>query len=136
MQGRSGVDGVDAATARGYLLEGLEELGTHARQYNVPLIFEPLNRYETNMATTVEQGVVQDVTLERQLIKAVYANAALLTSPDGLQSLIDIANTTEINAIVIDVKEVDGRPVVLYVDVPAGQNVDLVDFSKVKVVPK
>jgi hypothetical protein len=56
-------------------------------------------------ATTVDQGVVQDVRLERQMIKAVYANSALLTSPDGLQSLIDIANTTEINAIVIDVKE-------------------------------
>ena len=57
MQGRSGGDGVDAATARGYLMEGLEELGTHAKQYGVPLIFEPLNRYETNMASTVEQGV-------------------------------------------------------------------------------
>ncbi len=56
MQGRSG-DGVDHATATGYLSDALEELGDHARQYNVPLIFEPINRYETNMANTVEQGV-------------------------------------------------------------------------------
>jgi len=56
MQGRSG-DGVDAATAAGYLSEALDELGAHAKQYNVPLIYEPLNRYETNMANTVEQGV-------------------------------------------------------------------------------
>jgi hypothetical protein len=55
--------------------------------------------------TSVSRGVVQDVQLERQMIKAVYANSGILTSPDGLQSLIDIANTTEINAIVIDVKE-------------------------------
>ncbi|MCA9222762.1 MAG: sugar phosphate isomerase/epimerase [Planctomycetales bacterium] len=56
MQGRSG-DGVDAATARGYLAEALEELGEHARQYNVPLLYEPLNRYETNQVTTVADGV-------------------------------------------------------------------------------
>jgi sugar phosphate isomerase/epimerase len=56
MQGRSG-DGVDHATTTGWLSEALEELGEHARQYRVPLIFEPLNRYETNMANTVEAGV-------------------------------------------------------------------------------
>jgi hypothetical protein len=37
----------------------------------------------------------------------------------------------------VDVREVDGRPVVLYVDVPAGTIASsIVDFSKVKVVPK
>ena len=36
----------------------------------------------------------------------------------------------------IDVREVSGKPVVLYVDVPAGSNANLVDFSKVKVVPR
>lgn len=57
MQGRHGVDGVDAATARGWLSEALEDLAEYARQYDVPLIYEPLNRYETNMCNTVEQGV-------------------------------------------------------------------------------
>jgi sugar phosphate isomerase/epimerase len=56
MQGRSG-DGLDHATAMGYLTEALEELGEHARQYQVRLIFEPLNRYETNMVNTIEGGV-------------------------------------------------------------------------------
>ena len=56
MQGRSG-DGVDHATALGYLSDALNELGEHARQYSVPLIYEPLNRYETNMCTTIETGV-------------------------------------------------------------------------------
>ncbi|HEV8233430.1 MAG TPA: hypothetical protein VGP84_02490, partial [Gemmatimonadaceae bacterium] len=36
----------------------------------------------------------------------------------------------------VDVREVGGRPVVLYVDVPAGSTTSLVDFSKVKVVPR
>jgi sugar phosphate isomerase/epimerase len=56
MQGRSG-DGVEHATATGYLRDALAELGDHARQYRVPLLFEPINRYETNMATTVEAGL-------------------------------------------------------------------------------
>jgi sugar phosphate isomerase/epimerase len=56
MQGRHG-DGVDAATAHGYLAEALDELGEHARQYQVPLLYEPLNRYETNLVNTVEAGV-------------------------------------------------------------------------------
>jgi len=56
MQGRSG-DGLDHSTAAGYLSDSLEQLGEHARQYNVPLLFEPLNRYETNMANTVDAGV-------------------------------------------------------------------------------
>lgn len=56
MQGRHG-EGVDPATARGYLADALEELGEHARQYQVPLLFEPINRYETNMVNTIETGV-------------------------------------------------------------------------------
>jgi sugar phosphate isomerase/epimerase len=56
MQGRT-VDGVDHATAMRYVAEALEDLGEHARQYGVPLIYEPLNRYETNLVNTVEAGV-------------------------------------------------------------------------------
>jgi sugar phosphate isomerase/epimerase len=56
MQGRSG-DGVDAATARGYLADALQTLGEHAAQYRVPLLYEPLNRYETNQVNSVEAGV-------------------------------------------------------------------------------
>ena len=56
MQGRFG-DGTDKPTALGYLSEALETLGEHASQYNVPLIYEPLNRYETNLVNTVAEGV-------------------------------------------------------------------------------
>jgi sugar phosphate isomerase/epimerase len=31
----------------------MDELGTHAADYGVPLIYEPLNRYETNIANTL-----------------------------------------------------------------------------------
>jgi len=56
MQGRSG-DGVDRITARAYLAENLELLGEHAGQYGVPLIYEPLNRYETDQVNRVADGV-------------------------------------------------------------------------------
>jgi sugar phosphate isomerase/epimerase len=58
MQGRwGGDDGVGREAARGYLSEALDELGEHAATHGVPLIYEPLNRYETNMANTVADGV-------------------------------------------------------------------------------
>jgi sugar phosphate isomerase/epimerase len=56
MQGRSS-DGVEHPTALGYLADALEVLGEHAKQYGVPLIYEPLNRYETNLANTLDTGV-------------------------------------------------------------------------------
>jgi len=55
MQGRSG-EGVEHPTALGYLADALEALGEHAKQYGVPLIYEPLNRHETNLANTLDAG--------------------------------------------------------------------------------
>ena len=46
-----------------------------------------------------------DVALEAEQIKAVYANFSTLADPERLGSLIEIAETTEVNAIVIDVKQ-------------------------------
>ncbi|MEQ9409034.1 MAG: sugar phosphate isomerase/epimerase family protein [Fuerstiella sp.] len=56
MQGRWDAT-TDRDTALGYLRDSLEELGAHAAAQGVPLIYEPLNRYETNLATTMKEGV-------------------------------------------------------------------------------
>ena len=56
MQGRWD-DVTDQKTAIGRLRESLERLGSFAAEQGVPLIYEPLNRYETNLATTMQQGV-------------------------------------------------------------------------------
>jgi sugar phosphate isomerase/epimerase len=56
MQGRWG-DDVPREAALDYLREGLEVLGLYAAQHNVPLVYEPLNRFETNLCTTVAAGV-------------------------------------------------------------------------------
>jgi len=56
MQGRFS-DEVDQPTALNLLADALEGLGEHARQFGVPLIFEPINRYETNLINSIDAGV-------------------------------------------------------------------------------
>jgi sugar phosphate isomerase/epimerase len=56
MQGRH-ADGQREAGLN-LLAEALTTLGFHAKQYNVPLLYEPLNRYETNLFN--RQGEAQD----------------------------------------------------------------------------
>jgi len=56
MQGRWG-DGVSREQALDWLREALDELGPRAAAHGVPLIYEPLNRYETNLVNTVADGV-------------------------------------------------------------------------------
>src|SRR5690606_23927539 len=48
---------IDRNAALSLLAEALEELGTHAKQYGLPLLYEPLNRYETNLFNTLAGGV-------------------------------------------------------------------------------
>jgi sugar phosphate isomerase/epimerase len=55
MQGRWGGE-VTKDAGRRHLSEALGELGVHARSRGVPLLYEPLNRYETNMANTLGHG--------------------------------------------------------------------------------
>src|SRR5205814_2633380 len=43
--------------ALGHLAGALDYLGEQAARFGVPLMFEPLNRYETNLVNTVEDGV-------------------------------------------------------------------------------
>lgn len=56
MQGRWS-DAVSRQAALGYLAESLDDLGNHARQYGVPVFYEPINRYETNLINSLPDGV-------------------------------------------------------------------------------
>ena len=56
MQGRSG-EGVDHNTALSFLREAIDELGERAKGHGVPLLVEPLNRYETDMLNTIDHGL-------------------------------------------------------------------------------
>ena len=68
MQGRWG-DGVDRDTAMKRLRDGLNQLGTYAGKQGVSLIYEPLNRYETNLCNTVESGVELMQSLDTRNVK-------------------------------------------------------------------
>ena len=68
MQGRWD-DRVDKDTAVSYLTEALNDLGAHARQYDVPLFYEPLNRYETNLVNRVDDGVALLESLSTDNVK-------------------------------------------------------------------
>ena len=50
-------NGVDLNNARNWLCEALNKLGEHAAKYDVPLLLEPLNRYETNFINRLDEGV-------------------------------------------------------------------------------
>ena len=56
MQGRA-ADGSTRETALGYLSQALLNLGLFAAKYNLPLLYEPLNRYETNLVNRLADGV-------------------------------------------------------------------------------
>jgi sugar phosphate isomerase/epimerase len=68
MQGRWGGD-VDKPTAMSFLAEALNELGDYAEQQGVMLIYEPLNRYETNLINTIADGVELLSTLSTGNVK-------------------------------------------------------------------
>ena len=57
LQGRFEVS-VTREQALDWLAAALNELGERAEDHGVPLLFEPLNRYETNLINSVEDGVV------------------------------------------------------------------------------
>jgi len=68
MQGRYG-DGIGKEEALNWLAEALDELGAYAEQYNVPLIYEPLNRYETNLVNQLQEGVALLESLQTTNVK-------------------------------------------------------------------
>lgn len=68
MQGRWG-DGVERQQALAWLREGLNQLGGFARDRNVRLFYEPLNRYETNLCNTVEAGVALMESLDTDNVR-------------------------------------------------------------------
>lgn len=56
MQGRAG-DGVSREAARDFLADSLQTLGEHCAACGTQLFYEPLNRYETNQANTIAEGL-------------------------------------------------------------------------------
>ena len=72
MQGRWS-DDVTRDQAMAWLREALNDLGSYAQRHNVPLIYEPLNRYETNLVNTVATGVELVESLQTRNVRVLAA---------------------------------------------------------------
>jgi hypothetical protein len=59
------------------------------------------------VATATDLGI--DVTMEPFEARALYAPSAVFEAPGRLEAMLDLIERTEANAMVIDVKETDGR---------------------------
>ena len=68
MQGRWD-DVVNQAAAMEFLKSALERLGECAKGLGTVLLYEPLNRYETNMCTTMQQGAELLGALSTQYVR-------------------------------------------------------------------
>ena len=58
---------------------------------------------------TVGDELDRDVTMEPFEARALYAPSAVFEAPGRLDAMLDLLERTEANALVIDVKETDGR---------------------------
>ncbi len=86
MQGRSS-QAVKRETANSYLREGLAVLSQHASQYQTVLLFEPLNRYETDQANTLDQGLtlIEGISNIRLLADLFHMNIEEASIADAIR---------------------------------------------------
>ncbi len=59
--------------------------------------------------TAITDGTTLDVALEPFTARALYAPSAVFEAPGRLDQMLALLDSTEANALVIDVKETDGR---------------------------
>ncbi len=76
-------------TGERWLAEALDDLGAHAVDYGVPLIYEPLNRYETNIANTLAAAT--------ELVRGLGGNNVKLLADLFHMNIeeVDVAKDTE-----------------------------------------
>ena len=83
-------DTVDQPTAQGYLRDALQRLGEYAESLGTTLNYEPLNRYETNMANTMQQGAELLKPLATKSVKLLadlfHMNIEEVSIHDAIQS--------------------------------------------------
>jgi len=87
MQGR--YEGETREAAMGWLREALEHLGARAHALGFPLLFEPLNRYETNLVRSVAEGLELLKTLPSRQVKLLvdlfHANIEEVVIADSIR---------------------------------------------------
>lgn len=88
MQGRVGQQSREEAIAR--LSDALNELGEYARKWEQPLLYEPLNRYETDLISTLgEAGQLLDAignSNVKLLADLFHMNIEEVDVPDAIRA--------------------------------------------------
>ncbi|MBI4326060.1 MAG: sugar phosphate isomerase/epimerase [Chloroflexi bacterium] len=89
MQGRF-ENAVTREQALAWLREALEQLGPRAHALGVPLLFEPLNRYESNLINRVAEGVALLESLRTKNVKLLcdlfHSNIEETSIPEALRA--------------------------------------------------
>ncbi len=116
MQGRSS-QAVKRETAISYLRDGLETLGRYASQYGKPLLFEPLNRYETDQANTLDQGlaIIEGIPNVQLLADLFHMNIEEVNIAEAIRragSAIGHVHFADTNRMAIGFGHLDVAPVI------------------------
>jgi len=97
------VEGTDAVVrtddAGAYELPDVPEAGTLV--YKMP-------GYRLGLIE-IDEEMTKDLVMQPFEARALYAPAAVFEAPGRLEAMLDLIDRTEVNALVIDVKETDGR---------------------------
>lgn len=117
MQGRWEGDVTREAALRS-LAEALDELGAHAARYGVPLLYEPLNRYETNLlnrlgdaAAWLRAGAVRNVRLLADLFHMNIDEANSAAALRGAGALIGHVHFADSNRRAMGFGQTDAAPI-------------------------
>ena len=116
MQGRS-CQAVDPKTAKSYLRDALAILGQHANQYGLPLLYEPLNRYETDQANTLGQGMatiegIENVRLLADLFHMNIEETNLAESLRNAGNSIGHVHFADSNRMAVGFGHLDIEPII------------------------
>ena len=90
MQGRSN-NGLNRTEALKHLRSSLEELDRYSSQYGSELLYEPLNRYETDLCNTIECGsqLIEGLTSTKLLADLFHMNLEEASVEDSLRDFRD-----------------------------------------------
>lgn len=119
MQGRHSGD-VTPQDARQHLIDGLAICAAHAQSFGVPLLYEPLNRYETNQANTLAEatqllshlGVDHNVKLLADLFHMAIEETDIATAIVQSGSLVGHVHFADSNRRPVGLGHTDFGPII------------------------
>lgn len=120
MQGKSSADG-PPDRSRGWLRESLEVLDEHASAGRGKLLYEPLNRYETDQCNTLAQGLelIRDLTSTKLLADWFHMNIEEANLAEALEragSAIGHVHFADTNRRAIGFGHLNAEPLVRTLD--------------------